>query len=104
MPSAARIRVLPLNGERPHDVALTGWPLDVVQLYWSSDGTGWYVSSTSTQDQRTDVLHVDVNGHVRVVWHQNVRSWASSVPSPDGQDIALTQTSTISNVWMLKGL
>ena len=44
-----------------------------------------------------------LNGHVKVIAHQNVRDWMSAIPSPDGRHIALTLTSTVSNVWMLKG-
>jgi hypothetical protein len=78
-------------------------PLDGGIFSWSADGDGWYVSSTPTEyPEGTDLLRVDLNGRVKVIAHQNVRDWMSAIPSPDGRHIALTQTSTVSNVWMLK--
>jgi serine/threonine protein kinase len=103
MPVERRIRVLSLNGGPSRDVAITGWALDPTPFYWSADGAGWYVSSTSPRyPAGTDLLRIDLNGHVRVVFHQNVRDWTSAIPSPDRRHIALTQASTVSNVWMLK--
>lgn len=96
------IRVLSLQGGAVRDVSVAPRSLDGAIFSWSADGAGWYVSSTSVQyPGGTDLLHVDLNGQVRVIAHQNVRDWLSAIPSPDGRHIALTQTSTVSNVWML---
>jgi serine/threonine protein kinase len=104
MPNDHRIRVLSLRGGPVRDVKVTPWPLDGGAFYWSGDGAGWYVSSTPARyPAGTDLLHIDVDGHVKVISHQNVRNWMSAIPSPNGHSIALTQGSTVSNVWMLKG-
>jgi Tol biopolymer transport system component len=100
MPAARRIRVLFLNGDAPLDIPLPDRPLDGDAFYWSADGAGVYVSSAGPGG--TDLLHVDLNGGVNIVWQQSVREWMSGIPSPDGRHIALTQSSAISNVWMLK--
>jgi hypothetical protein len=98
-----RIRILSLRGDPPRDIPVIDWPLDGGAFYWSADGSGWYVSSTPARySAGTDLLHIDLTGHVRVMWHQNVRDPMSAIPSPDGRHIALTVTSTVSNVWMLK--
>ena len=103
MPTERRIRVLSLNGDAPRDVQIPDRSLDGSLFFWSADGAGWYVSSTSgVYPAGTDLLLVDLNGHARVVRHQNVREWMSGIPAPDGRHIALTETRTISNVWMLK--
>ena len=102
MPTERRIRILSLQGAPPVDVAIVGWPLDPRAFYWSSDGAGWYLSSTPTTSAAgSDLLHVDLNGHVRVVWHQNVPNGTSGIPSPDGRHLALTHSSIVANVWML---
>jgi hypothetical protein len=96
--------MLPLRGGSVRDVTVAARPLDGAMFFWAADGAGWYVSSTPAQyPAGTDLLHVDLNGHVRVIAHQNVRDWMSAIPSPDGQSIAMTQASTVSNIWMLKG-
>jgi len=103
LPATSRIRVLSLNGDAPRDVVVTGRPLDPSAFYWSADGAGWYFSSTPDRyPEGTDLLHIDMNGAVKVVWHQNVRDPMAAIPSPDGHHIAVTAASTVSNAWMLK--
>ena len=105
MPVEQRIRILSLQGEPPRDVTITGWPLDLAVFFWSADGTGWYVSSTSPTNATagSSLLRVDLNGRISVVSHQNVSDPMTAIPSPDGKHLALTQTSIVSNVWMLTG-
>jgi dipeptidyl aminopeptidase/acylaminoacyl peptidase len=104
MAAEGRMRVLSLQGDPPRDIDIRARRLDGSLFSWSPDSAGWYLSSTAAEyPTGTDLLHVDLAGHVRVVWHQNVRDWVSAIPAPDGRHIALSQTSTVSNVWMLKG-
>jgi hypothetical protein len=103
LPTEHRIRVPSLHGGPARDVVIPGRTLDGRSLYWSADGAGWYLSSTSgAYPAGTDLLHVDLGGRVRTLRHQNVRDWMAAIPAPDGRHIAMTETSTISNVWMLK--
>jgi serine/threonine protein kinase len=103
MASDRRIRVLSLRDGPVRDVTIAPRPLDAAIFSWSADGDGWYVSSTPTESSGgTDLLRIYLDGRVRVIAHQNVRAAMSAIPSPDGRHIALTQTSTVSNVWMLK--
>jgi serine/threonine protein kinase/Tol biopolymer transport system component len=102
MAKQGRIRVLSLTGATDRDVIAPS-PLDGSLFFWSATGNGWYVSSTPAQyPAGTDLLYIDLTGHAKVIAHQNVRDWMSAVPSPDGRHLALTQSTTISNVWMLK--
>jgi Tol biopolymer transport system component len=100
-----RIRIVSLAGAAPQDVEVADQrPLDDAPIHWSFDGKGWYVSSTPpTYPAGTELLHVDLEGRTRVMWQQNVRGWTSAIASPDGRRIALTNTSAVTNVWMLKG-
>ena len=62
------------------------------------------MSSTSARyPGGTDLLLIDLKGHVKVVWHQNVRDWTAGIPSPNGRHLALTHSTIVSNVWMIKG-
>jgi eukaryotic-like serine/threonine-protein kinase len=103
MVQQGRIRVLSLTGADERDVGVEK-PLDDSMFFWSADSAGWYVSSTPVQyPAGTELLHIDRTGRVRVIASQNVRDWMSAIPSPDGRYIALTQSSTISNVWIATG-
>jgi Tol biopolymer transport system component len=103
LPNQKRVRILPLQGGVPRDVTIADRQLDLAPFYWSVDGAGWYVSSTSAvYPAGTNLLHIDLNGHATVVWHLNVRDWTSGIPSPDGRHLAFTHSSNVSNVWMLK--
>jgi hypothetical protein len=103
MVQQGRIRVLSLTGADERDVGVEK-PLDDSMFFWSADSAGWYVSSTPAQyPAGTELLHIDRTGRVRVIASQNVRDWMSAIPSPDGRYIALTQSSTISNVWIATG-
>jgi serine/threonine protein kinase len=102
MPTERRIRVVSLAGTQSRDVPIAA-RLDDSPLYWSVDGNGWFVSSTTTRyPAGTELLHVDLDGRTKIVWRQIDRDSTSGIPAPDGRHIALTQTSTITNVWMLK--
>jgi eukaryotic-like serine/threonine-protein kinase len=100
MAAEGRIRIVSLQGDPDRDVTIHDRPITTDSFYWSSDGGGWYVPSVAAPG--TDLLHVDLDGHIRVVWHEAFPTFMSAIPSPDGRRLALTQTSMISNVWMIK--
>ena len=105
MVAKRRMRIVSLRGEQDREVPLGDQPLYGDMFFWSADGAGWYLSSTSAggPSSGTDLQYVDLNGHVTVVWHQPVLSPMSAIPSPDGRHLALTRASMVSNVWMIKG-
>jgi serine/threonine protein kinase len=103
MASGRRLRIVSLRGDPDRDVTIHDRPLVVNAFYWSADGAGCYLSSPSGATTGTDLLHVDLDGHVTVIWHQPESSlMMSAIPSPDGRHLALTRASAISNVWMIK--
>jgi serine/threonine protein kinase len=105
MVSERRMRIVSLRGEPDREVPLGDRQLIAAAFFWSADGAGWYVSSTSPgKASGTDLLHVDLNGDVSLVWHQATDSWMSAIPSPDGRHLALSRANMVSNVWMIKGL
>jgi Tol biopolymer transport system component len=103
MPAEGQIRILSLHGDASRDVPIKGRPLDSTPFYWSAEGTGWYLSSTSfARTAGSDLLMVDLNCQVRVLWHQAVPQETGAIPSPDGRHLAITHTTSVSNVWMIK--
>ena len=98
-----RIRVLSLRGNAPaHDVVVTGRSLNTGSPFfcWSADGKGWYASSSSPEG--TDIALVNQAGHLRVLRHQNVPAQSMVIPSPDGKHVAFSETTSVSNAWMLE--
>jgi len=101
MPIERRMRIVSLEDGSAHDVPVADRPLDSQVFFWSISGNGWYVSSPSSAG--ADLLYLDSNGRARVVSHQPAAVAVHGIPSPDGRHIALTYTTTISNVWMMNG-
>ena len=104
MAREGKIHIVSISGESPRDILVTSRPLDMEAIYWAADSGGVYLSSTSYTGvpSGTDLLHVDVNGRVSVVWHGSPPEPTVGIPSPDGRHIAITHTSAVSNVWLLK--
>jgi serine/threonine protein kinase/Tol biopolymer transport system component len=103
LPAERQIRLVSLTGAAD-DVVVADRLLDDAPIHWSFDAKGWYVSSTPpTYPVGTQLLHVDHEGRTRIVWQQNARGWMSAIASPNGRHVALTHTSAVTNVWMLKG-
>ncbi|HEY6293442.1 MAG TPA: protein kinase [Terriglobia bacterium] len=95
------IRLLSLSGSSDREITVKGWP-NLTGLDWSLDGKGFYAGSVSPQ-LRT-LLYVDLKGNARVLWQFNGAGggiWG--FPSPDGRYLAILDTATNSNVWMLEG-
>ena len=102
IPGEGRIRILSLAGEPPREVAVHGWTFDQYSLlFWSADGTGWYVPGQSGGG--TDLLYVDLEGHAHVLTHLPGTAQTQAVPSPNGRYLAYTQWNSLSNVWMIEG-
>ncbi len=105
LPEHGQIRLLSMQGGPTATIAVAGWTIDPAAIYWAPDGSGLYFASTSTTrtPPGTDLLFVDLSGRTRTIWHQGISDWGCGIPSPDGRHLALTQASTVSNVWMLEG-
>ncbi|MGH9432392.1 MAG: protein kinase domain-containing protein [Terriglobia bacterium] len=97
-----RIRLLSLSGGADREIAVAGWPfLSWNGIAWSADGKGLFCGSHAPQGGT--LLHVDLNGHVRVLWRTKGRNgniWG--LPSPDGRYIAVANNAIESNVWMVE--
>lgn len=69
-------------------------------ISWDATGTGFFASSS-----RGDVgliLHVDLEGHTRIVRRQMTPRTSWAIPSPDGKHLAFMEWTAAGNVWMLE--
>jgi hypothetical protein len=48
------------------------------------------------------LLNIDLQGHVRPVWHPKKMTVSWAIPSRDGRYLALHVGSSSANVWMLE--
>jgi Tol biopolymer transport system component/DNA-binding winged helix-turn-helix (wHTH) protein len=93
-----RIRLVSLTGGPERWIAVHGWP-GIAGLDWAADSKGFWAATTG--DNENALLHLDLEGNIRIVWHpKDVRvGWA--IPSRDGKYLALHVRSSSANVWML---
>jgi len=93
------IRLLSLETGKTWDLKIVGWNA-LNSFDWAIDGKGFFVSSGMLGG--STLLHVDLQGRAKALWHQDysVQTWG--VPSPDGNHLAMLGGTQDSNVWMLE--
>ena len=108
-PDGTRIAILRRRGNEVYvlsttdpatsTVSVKGWSY-FSELNWAANGKGWFVSSR--KEDRSVLLHVDLQGNARIVWEQ--RGWlgTKAVPSPDGRHIAVLVFRLNNNAWMVE--
>jgi eukaryotic-like serine/threonine-protein kinase len=94
-----RIRLLPVAGGQPRDLAVGGWRSFIHGPDWSSDSKGFYVGAPSARG--ATLLYIDLKGNAIPVWEQKDSLDTFAVPSPDGVHLAIMGWTVDSNVWML---
>jgi len=94
-----RLRLLPLDGTPPTDIAVKGWA-GFNSVDWAADGKSFFVSSQSPTS--TTLLHVDLEGRAIPLWDQpgGFRTWA--IAAPNGRELAIAGETTSSNAWMIE--
>jgi serine/threonine protein kinase len=93
-----QIRLVPLGGGQTRTIMTKGYS-DLLDLNWAMDSQSMFVS-TLEPDGAT-VLHVDLNGDARRVWHQPQAVFTWGLPSPDGRHLAILGSNSEANVWMI---
>ena len=93
-----QIRLVPLSGGPTRTIAINGYS-DLMDLYWAMDSRSLYVSTQ--EPSGATLLHVWLNGEAQPIWHrpQSTHTWG--FPSPDGSHLAILNSNSESNVWMI---
>jgi eukaryotic-like serine/threonine-protein kinase len=95
-----QVRILDLRTSAERLVSLSG-PWHIADVNWAADGQSLF--AVGTVEPRDFILHIPLDGKVRVV-HDGVKDhvFASPLPSPDGRRLAFNQYTWESNAWLLE--
>jgi serine/threonine protein kinase/Tol biopolymer transport system component len=96
-----RIQIIPAMGGEAHEIKVKDWP-GLFHIWWSSDGKSLFVGSFSASG--STLLNVTLEGRANVFRQQMYLSQFNTwgVPSPNGRYLALTETTTQRDLWMLE--
>jgi len=107
-PDGRRIAVLEGLSGRIHILSLTGEAMQVINtngmettqfINWTADGKALFVSRPTRQG--FELLRLDLNGDVHVLWEETGGLGTSALPSPDGKHLAIRGWSVTSNFWTM---
>jgi serine/threonine protein kinase len=93
------IYIFSLRGQVPQQIQVKGWG-NLLSLNWAADGKGLFVSSGVHGG--AVLLHVDLQGNVRVLWKNDGGNWTPALPSPDGRHLAIQGWTVDGNMWMIE--
>jgi serine/threonine protein kinase/Tol biopolymer transport system component len=93
-----QIRLVPLSGGPTRTIAINGYS-DLLEFYWAIDSQSMFVSTLAPGG--AILLHVSLSGEAQPIWHrpQSTNTWG--FPSPDGRHLAILNSNSESNVWMI---
>jgi Tol biopolymer transport system component len=69
-------------------------------VFWAADGKSLFVSGY--KEREPVVLHVDMQGNVRLLWEVKGGAGTYAVPSPDGRHLAMQRMTVDGNLWMME--
>jgi Tol biopolymer transport system component len=94
-----QIRLVPLSGGPTRTITVNGYS-DLLEFYWAIDSQSMFVSTVAPGG--AILLHVSLSGEAQPIWHrpQSTHTWG--FPSPDGRHLAILDSNSESNVWMIK--
>ena len=97
-----RIRLVSFRGEHETEVRVQGWSrFEFVS--WRADGKGFYANGASPTSYYSSLLHVDMEGRVRVLREERHAWFVYPVASRDGHYLAYSRMPFHGNVWMIEG-
>ena len=94
-----RIHILSTTGSAIQEITVKGWS-NVASLNWAADGKALFVASK--REDRSVLLHVDLQGNPKIVWEQKGWIGTQCVASPDGRHLAILAFKLSNNVWMME--
>ena len=93
-----QIKVVPLSGGPARTISVKGYS-DLLEFYWAINSQSMYVSAIAPGG--ASLLHVSLSGEAQSIWHRPQSTHAWGVPSPDGRHLAILDSNSESNVWMI---
>jgi serine/threonine protein kinase len=93
-----QIRLVPLSGGPTRTVTINGYS-DLMEFFWAIDSQSIFVSTLAPGG--AILLHVSLNGEAQPIWHRPESTHTWGFPSPDGRHLAILNSNSESNVWMI---
>ena len=93
-----QIRLVPLSGGPTRTITINGYS-DILEFYWAIDSESMFVSTLAPGG--AILLHVSLSGEAQPIWHRPQSSHTWGFPSPDGRHLAILNSNSESNVWMI---
>jgi hypothetical protein len=92
------LEIRSLRGRPPQAIHVKGMT-DMGVSAWAADGNGIFIYNRTKEV--CSLLHVDLQGNAKVLWKSDGFN-CGGMPSPDGRHLAIHDTKTSSNLWMLE--
>jgi dipeptidyl aminopeptidase/acylaminoacyl peptidase len=93
-----QIRLVPLSGGPTTAITINGYS-DLLEFYWAIDSQSMFVSTLAPGG--AILLHVSLRGDAQPIWHRTQSTHTWGFPSPDGRHLAILNSNSESNVWMI---
>ena len=94
------IYILSLDGRPTQQIRPKGLR-QLLSVSWTADGKDLFVFNG--QSGRAELFHVDLQGNAQPLWKGNGDSGGTGpLPSPDGRHLALLDSATESNAWLME--
>jgi serine/threonine protein kinase len=93
-----QIRLVPLSGGPTRTITINGYS-DLMEFFWAIDSQSMFVSTL--EPGGAILLHVSLNGEAQPIWHRPESTHTWGFPSPDGSHLAILNSNSESNVWMI---
>jgi serine/threonine protein kinase/Tol biopolymer transport system component len=93
-----QIRLVPLSGGPTRTITINGYS-DLMELFWAIDSQSMFVSTLAPAG--AILLHVSLKGEAQPIWHRPESTHTWGFPSPDGSHLAILNSNSESNVWMI---
>ena len=93
-----QIRLVPLSGGLARTITVKGYS-DLLELFWAIDSQSMFVSTLAPGG--AILLQVSLSGEAQPIWHrpQSTHTWG--FPSPDGHHLAMMDSNSESNAWLI---
>jgi serine/threonine protein kinase/Tol biopolymer transport system component len=93
-----QIRLVPLSGGPTRIITINGYS-DLLEFFWAIDSQSMFVSTLAPGG--AILLHVSLGGEAQPIWHrpQSTHTWG--FPSPDGHHLAIMDSNSESNAWLI---
>jgi len=93
-----QIKLVPLSGGPTRIVTVNSYS-DFLEFFWATDSRSMFVSSVAPGG--SSLLHVSLSGEAQPIWHRTQSTHTWGFPSPDGRHLAIMDSNSESNVWMI---